>query len=66
MGLEGLVWVEAFVGCYEDVVFDLYRDFLYFEADSFFLVKGYLLSFERVVSLLNRGKVFLDIEFLIN
>lgn len=66
LGLEGPVWVEASVGCHEDVVFDSHRDFPHFEADSFSLAKGHLPSFERAVSLLNRGKAFLDTELPTN
>lgn len=54
------------MGCHEDVIFDLHRDFPRFEGDSFSSAQGLLPSFERAINLLNRGKAFLDTELPTN
>lgn len=66
MPLQDPVLVEKFMGCHEDVIFDLQRDFPLFEGDVFSLTKGHLPSFERAINLLNRGKAFLDRELPAN
>lgn len=54
--------MEISVGCHEDAVSDLHRDFPHFEGDSFSSAKGHLPNFKIALNLLNRGKAFLDTE----